>query len=511
MPTTIPTHVSGDPTGPSDTLEAVDVLDASTAGSLAARGGAIRIASFLAGSLSAVGAAALLYRHLGATGVGQYGLILALIGIVGGFSDLGLTVVGTRAAATLDPEGRTTMLRDLLGVRVAMTVTGIVVIAAICTALYGSLIVWGVLIAGVGLVFQVWLDNYIVSLIVSLRLGWVALIDFGRNFSSAVLIVALTLIGAHLLSFVAVTIPIGIVALCVGVRLLKDERSLTPTFNAQRWGKLLASSIVYSLAAATATIYFYAAIVLTSLLSNAHQLGYFQLSFRVTSLLAIVPWLLSGSALPIFSRAARDDSQRLGYALSRVLEVSLLLGVWIALTLAIGSRIVIEIIGGTTGHHNFLPAVPVLVFQAIALAGTFVSCVGQHGLLSLSLHRRILLINVTGLLVAIVVMCVLIPAYGARGGAIATMVGELSAAVAAWVALCTARPELRPSLRLVPGIAAAALAGCAPLLISSLPVLARVVLSSALYFAVVLATRSYPSEISDMLPQPLRRLVLPGR
>lgn len=499
--------MSGDPTVPSDTLEAADILDESTAGLLAARGGAMRVASFLAGSLSGLGAAALLYRHLGTTGVGRYGLILALIGIVGGFSDLGLTMVGTRSAATLAPGPRTTMLRDLLGLRLAMTVIGILLIAAICVPLYGSQIVFGVLLGGAGLVLQVWLDNYLVSLIVSLRMGWVAAIDFGRNFTSALLIIALTLLGAHLLSFVGLSIPIGIVALYVGVRLLKDERALTPTFNLERWRAMLASSFVYSLATAAATLYFYTAIVLTSLLANDHQLGYFQLSFRVTSLLGIVPTLLSGSALPIFSRAARDDSQRLGYALNRVLEVALLIGTWVALTLAVGSRIAIDVVGGTSGHHDFLPAVPVLVFQGIALAFTFVGSVAQYGLLSLAMHRRILLINVGGLAAAIVLMCVLIPLDGARGAAIATMVGELGIAVAAWVALCNTRPQLRPSLRIVPGVAAAALAGCAPLLIGSLPLLVRVVLSSALYFAVVLATRSFPSELTELLPQRLRPLL----
>ena len=399
------------------------------------------------------------------------------------------------------------MLRDLLGLRVVMTTAGIVVIAAICVPIYGSVIVWGVLIGGVGLVLQVWLDNYIVSLIVSLRMGWVAAIDFGRNFTSALLIVTLTLLGAHLLSFVALTIPIGIVALYVGVRLLRGERSLTPTFNASRWLAMISSSLVYSFATAAATLYFYAAIVLTSLLANEHQLGYFQLSFRVTSLLAIVPTLLAGSALPIFSRAARDDAVRLGYALNRVLEVALLLGAWVALSLAIGSRIAVDIVGGTSGHHNFLPAVGVLVFQGIALAGTFVGAVAQYGLLSLALHRRILVINVGGLLVAIVLMCVLIPLDGARGAAIATMTGELTAALAAWFALCEARPGLRPSLRIVPGVALAVLAGCAPLLIGGLPVVARVVLSSALYLAVIVLTRSFPAELGEMLPKPLRPLL----
>jgi hypothetical protein len=62
-------------------------------------------------------------------------------------------------------------------------------------------------------------------------------------------------------------------------------------------------------------------------------------------------------------------------------------------------------------------------------------------------------------------------------------------------------------LRIVPGLAAATLAGCAPLLISSLPVVVRVVLSSVLFFAVVLATRSYPREVSALLPVRLRPLL----
>jgi len=498
--------VSEDDTAPSQTGDA-DILDAESAGRLAVRGGAMRIAGYLGGSLAGLGAAALLYRHLGLHGVGRYGLILALVGIIGGFSDLGLTVVGVRTASTLETAERTAMLRDLLGLRLVLTVAGIVIIALICLPVYPSVIAAGVAIGGVGLLLQVWLDNFIVSLIVSLRMGLVAAIQFGINFAAAVLTVVLVLAGAQLLGFVAISIPVGVGALAFATHALRGERALTPSYDAARWRAMFARSLVYSAAIAAATLYFYAAIVLTSLLASRDQLGYFQLSFRVTTVLTIVPALLSGSALPIFARAARDDAQRLGHALSRVFEVALLLGAWVAITLGIGARFAVELVGGSSGQHNFLPAAPVLVFQAVALGGTFVSSVAQYGLLSLALNRRILLINVGGLAGAIVLMCVLIPLDGARGAAIATMVGELSAAVAAWVALCTARPELRPSLRIVPGIAAASLAGCAPLLIGSLPVVARVALSSVLFLAVVLATRSYPREISELLPRRLRPLL----
>jgi len=497
--------VSGDTTAPSDTHEA-DILDAASAGRLAARGGAMRVAGYLSGSLASLGAAALLYRHLGLTGVGRYGLILALVGIIGGFSDLGLTVVGVRSASTLPPLERTAMLRDLLGLRLALTVTGIVVIALLCLPIYPLIVAEGVAIGGMGLAFQVWLDNYIVSLIVSLRMGWVAAIQFGNNFAVALLTVLLVLVGGHLLGFIAITIPVSFIPLAVAISQQHGERALTPSFNAARWRAMLGQSVVYSGAVAAATLYFYAAIVLASLLADRHQLAYFQLSFRVTTVLTLVPALLSGSALPIFARAARDDAQRLGYALNRVLEVALLLGAWVALTLAVGARFAVELVGGSSGRHDFLPAAPVLVFQGVALAGTFVSSVAQYGLLSLGLSRRILVINIGGLVGAVVLMCVLIPLDGARGAAIGTMVGELSAALAAWVALCTARPDLRPSLRIVPGVALAVLAGCTPLLISSLPVVARAALSGVFYAAVIIATRSFPRELSDLLPPRLRAL-----
>ncbi|HXR28465.1 MAG TPA: hypothetical protein VN772_02720, partial [Solirubrobacteraceae bacterium] len=92
--------MNGDVTATSASGDA-DILDAESAGRLAVRGGAMRIAGYLGGSLAGLGAAALLYRHLGLHGVGRYGLILALVGIIGGFSDLGLTVVGVRTASTL--------------------------------------------------------------------------------------------------------------------------------------------------------------------------------------------------------------------------------------------------------------------------------------------------------------------------------------------------------------------------------------------------------------------------
>ena len=138
------------------------------------------------------------------------------------------------------------------------------------------------------------------------------------------------------------------------------------------------------------------------------------------------------------------------------------------------------------------------------LAVSFVGSVAGYGLLSLGRNRQILVLALAGLLTAIVLMSILIPLLGARGAALGTMISEIAFAGIGWTVLSAGRPELRPPLRIVPRVAFAAAAGCAPLLLGSWPLLARLVLSTALYAAVVLATRAFPAELLDLLPERLR-------
>ncbi len=62
------------------------------------------------------------------------------------------------------------------------------------------------------------------------------------------------------------------------------------------------------------------------------------------------------------------------------------------------------------------------------------------------------------------------------------------------------RPQLRPSLRIVPGVALAAALGLAPLALTGIPVIARLLISTALFGAAVLVTHAYPPELIELIP-----------
>jgi O-antigen/teichoic acid export membrane protein len=459
----------------------------------------MRVGGYLAGALVSAVSAALLFRHLGVVDTGRYVTAMSLVAIVAALSDLGLTAVGVREIATRPAHERWSLARDLLGLRITLTVLGGVTMVAIAWVAYSSTLAAGVALASLGLLLQASQDNLAMPLIVGLRLGWVSALDFGRQLLTTLATLALVAAGARLLPFLGTSIPIGMVVLAATAALVRGTRSLMPSFSLRRWRSFVAAMLPYAVAVAAAALYFRVSILLVSALSNAVQLGYFSASFRIIEVLTLVPGLLASSAFPIFARAAHEDHERLGYALGRVYEVSVIVGSWVAVSIAVGAPLAISIIGGAP----FKPAAPVLAIQGVGLGAMFVTAVWANGLLSLGLYRQILAINLLALLVNGVLVSALIPLDGSRGAALGTAVAELFAALVQGLAVVRGRPNLRPSARILPRVAIASALGLTPLALTGagVPTIARVALSSALFGAALLALRALPPELSDLIPR----------
>jgi O-antigen/teichoic acid export membrane protein len=451
-----------------------DVLSTPAAGPAAVRGGAFRVGGYIVGALASAGSAALLFRHLGVVETGRYVTAMSLVAIVAALSDLGLTAVGIREISARRGGERWALAQDLLGLRIVLTILGVAGMTAITAVAYSGFLAAGVALAGAGLLLQAIQDNFAMSLTVELRLGWVSLLDLLRQ----LLTVA------------------GIVVLAVTTPLVRGHRSLMPRFSRERWKPLVSQMLPFSLAVAASALYFRVSILLVSALSTKTELGYFSASFRMIEVLTIIPGLLANAAFPIFARAAHDDHDRLGYALGRVFQVALIVGAWLAVSIAVGARVGIDVIAGARFH----PATSVLAIQGIALGAMFVSVVWANGMLSLGLYRQILMVSVGMLAFNAALVAVLVPIDGARGAAIGTAVSETLGAIVTPLIVVRGRPQLRPSLRVVPRVALAAALGLAPLALTGLPVIVRLAISTALFGGTLVATRALPEELRALIP-----------
>jgi O-antigen/teichoic acid export membrane protein len=229
-----------------------------------------------------------------------------------------------------------------------------------------------------------------------------------------------------------------------------------------------------------------------SLLAGDRETGLFGASFRVVEVLSAIPPLAVSAIFPVLSTRAAggggaDGGASLAAAVARTTQACAAAGGALALGLALGAPAVIEVIAGSA----FDDAIPVLRIQGVALAASFVAAPWGFALLSLGRERTLMWLNLVGVVVALAVGAALIEADGARGGALATVLGEAGLAIGFAVALTRARPELRPDLVGLAKVAVAAGIGAAAFLLA-LPAIPAAVVGLCAYGLVLAALRGLP-------------------
>ncbi|MDO8184062.1 polysaccharide biosynthesis C-terminal domain-containing protein [Conexibacter sp. JD483] len=478
------------------TRQSVDeALTAPDAGNRAIRGGVIRVVGFGAGLFLTALVTPFLLRHLGVDAFGQYTAVVAIVTIVQGLTDAGLTIVGQRAYVHADAERRRTLLADLLGIRLVLTPIGILLgVGFAVLAGYPNALVTGTLLAGVGVVLGVTAAALAMPLSVELRLGAVTAIDFVRQLTLVIGIAVLIVAGAGLLPFFGTYIAGGAVAVAAALAFLGTSAWVVPRFSWREWRPLLKESVPVALSLVVNTTYVRALIVLCSLLATEHETGLFAASYRISEILLGVPMMMFGAAFPILAHAHVADRDRLAYALQRMGEASLLVGLLVGLLLAVGAVPAMAVLGGS----EFSGAADALRIQSVAIAGAFMTGLGTAALISVHRQRELLLVNLIALLTVIVLGTTLIPLWGANGAALAASIGELLLAVTSLTLLIRSQPDLRPDFHYVPKLLLAAGAGAACLLLPGSDVIATVA-AALVYGAVAWLLRAVPMELVDAL------------
>ena len=470
----------------------VDILSTPAAGQAAIRGAALRIIGYAVGVGLSVIAAALLIRHLGPGDFGRYTAVISLVTIFAALAEAGMTNIGVREYSVLPRERRGPFVAELTGLRLLATAAGVVIAVVFAVAAgYDGEMVAGSAIVGLGMLLLAFQATWMVPLQSQLRLGWVTVLELVRQAVTLAAIALLVFVTASLVPFFWVAPVAALAALVVTVPLVRRLVPLLPSFRGKDRARLLALTVPYAAANAVGAVYIYLAVVVLSLTSTEQQTGYFGASFRVFIVLSAIPGLLVASAFPILARAAHDDESRLAYALQRLSELLLVLGLGTALCTAVGAELAINVVAGS----EFKPSVDVLQIQSLALLASFLLAVWGFALLSLSLYRAILVANAAALVVSMTLTLALAPSYGAKGAAVATVFGEATLAVGYVTVLFRRRPDLRFSLEIVPRAVAALVPAAAVLLVPGLSQEVRLVAVAGIYALAAWLLGAIPDEI----------------
>lgn len=481
------------PVNPPEARDPTDILDTGAAGGQAIRGSVLRVGGFLAGALVTLASAPLLFRHLGVVDFGRYVTVLSLVAIVAGVTDAGLGAVTVREYAALRGAARDAFMRTVLGARIVLTLGGAVLAVGFAlVAGYESDLVLGTTLASIGLVLAVVQATWMVPLTAGLRLGWVTFGDFLRSLLTVLLVVVFVLAGAGVVPFLAITIPTSIALGLLTVALVRGTVPLRPDFRLRPVWELIRATAALAAAVALVTLYFRVVVVIMSLIATGLQTGYFATSYRVIEVLATVPFMLVATTFPIVARAARSDDARLAFAMQRIFEIAVVGGLGMTLLTAVGAGLAVEVIGG----DEAAPAAAVLRIQAVALTFIFINHGIGNGLLSLHLHREMLVANAIALGAVIGCAFLLVPGLEAEGAALAVVIGEIVLMTSAAALLFRSRPDLRVNAS---GVLPRALLATAAAAAVSLPLpvhdAIQLAVASIAFAGAVLALGAIPPEV----------------
>jgi O-antigen/teichoic acid export membrane protein len=474
-----------------------DVLTSGGAGGKVIRGSAWRAGAGAAGSLLAVGTAALLLRHLGKAESGRYITVISILAIPVAVADIGLNISGSRWLALREPAERHDLIANLLGQRLLIMPPAIALAVAFCAvAGYPERMVAGAALAGSGFLIVGLANALLLRLTVELRNAGLALVDFTRQAVTLGGVALLVVLGSRLTPFFAVQIAVGLAVVALIPSLAGRHAFVLPRFERADQSTLMRSALPLAAALTLGQLYFRLVIVLMSLISSPGQTGEFGASLRAIEAPISISILIAGVALPLLAAAARDDPERLRYAISGLSEGALIAGVFLVIITARAAEPLMALIGG----HEFRAAGAVLRIQVGVLAFNALSQIWTASLLALHRQRELIMTNLLALLGLGLFAAVLVPPFGAKGGAVASVLGDALLCVLIYRRL---RPAVGGGmikrLFLLRVLAAAAVA-VVPLLFQQIPDYAAAAIAGGLFITVGHFIGMVPAEVHAAFP-----------
>ena len=290
-----------------------DVLTNAEVGRRVILGGTQRAVAFVAANLLTVAGAVVLLRYLGVDNYGRYGTVLALVGVVSGISDAGLTATGTRELALCETDAeRRDVLAHILGLRVALTAFGVAIAIAFAALVgYDGDLVLGTFLAGIGVFLTSVQTAMMLPLGVELRNGALALVEVARQFVLVLAFVALVVGDAGLVPFFAAQILVAAV--------LAHHHARHPRLRGSWSGRaghpariraLARIGLPIAVATVLGVLYLRLLVVLMSILEDSEdEIGYFVTSTRVFEVVGGLPFLFGAVVLPVLTAVAGDHDR----------------------------------------------------------------------------------------------------------------------------------------------------------------------------------------------------------
>jgi O-antigen/teichoic acid export membrane protein len=331
--------------------------------------------------------------------------------------------------------------------------------------------------------------------------------SLGQVLSAALMFVGVILAVKYhisIIGFSSLYVLAGVVSLIYAIGIFRWKFSSSPSWSRQKiamdwgfWKMTIKEALPFGLSSIFVTIFYWISSVMLSSMKGDVDVGWYNAAFRMVLVLLYIPTALNIVIYPLMSRfhLSSQDALRLSY--EKYFKYMLILAVPIGVgTTLLAHRIIVLIFGS-----QYSPSAIALQILVWAAASIFLGAAFYQLLQSTNNQRKGTIAAAMCMVINIALNLLLIPGYGYKGAAIATLATEgFSLAAGVWFCSRIGYPMPKRLISTAIKVAVASSIMAAFIIFSSaltLPLL--IVVSVLIYFLLLLVMGGIDKEDRNLV------------
>lgn len=365
---------------------------------------------------------AIITRHLGQAGFGEYTTIYTFLTFFAVIADLGLTLITVQMISG-ETENENKILNNLFSLRFISAIFFIGLAPIIVIFLpYSPEVKFGVLITAIAFIFPA-LNQILIGLFQK-RLS-MDRSSLAEIISRIVLLLGIIMSGrlkGGLNGVLIATVVSGAVNFILHYIFALKFTALKFAFDFSLWKIIIGRSWPLALTIILNLIYLRADTILLSLFKDTETVGIYGAAYRIIDVVTTLPFMFAGLILPILTAAWLEKNQE---SFQKILQKSFDFMAIMAIPLLVGTQFLSKNIMISIAGNDFSAAGPVLQVLIFAVAAIFLGTIFTHATIAINKQKKLIGFYAFTSISSLLAYLYLIPRYSYFGAAAVTIYSEV--------------------------------------------------------------------------------------
>lgn len=365
---------------------------------------------------------ALITRHLGQAGFGEYTTIYTFLTFFAVIADLGLTLITVQMISG-ETENENKILNNLFSLRLlsALFFIGLAPVIVIFLP-YSQEVKFGVLITAIAFIFPA-LNQILIGLFQK-RLS-MDRSSLAEIVSRIVLLLGIIISGrlnGGLNGVLIATVISGAINFILHYVLALKFVTIKFAFNLSLWKMIIGRSWPLALTIILNLIYLRADTLLLSLFKDNETVGIYGAAYRIIDVITTLPFMFAGLILPILTTAWLEKKLE---SFQKILQKSFDFMAMMAIPLLVGTQFLSKNIMISIAGRDFAEAGPILQVLIFSVAAIFLGTIFTHATIAINKQKKLIGFYAFTSASSLLAYLILIPRYSYFGAAAVTIYSEV--------------------------------------------------------------------------------------